>query len=169
MSAIVVEEPPAAVPAAREEKHFRVVDAVVTSPIVCSVASLGGKTGEIGRYGGKTPYQAAKKAATKLQARFKAGGVDANHYYFAIREQTRNAPRLLRIYSATRLKRDRPHVWPKKKKTEAGGDGSGANEEVEEHMNEYKTQIRAVLEPEKVAEVLRVFEQASAPDLQQQK
>lgn len=86
--------------------------------------------------------------------------MDVDHYYFAIREQTRNAPRLLRIYSATRTKRDKPHVWPKKKMV-GGGDGGGGSEVVEEYVNEYKTLIRAVLDPEKVAEVLRVFETAN--------
>ena len=97
--------------------------------------------------------QAAKKAATKLYARFRSHGVDTGCFCFGIREQTRNAPRVMRLYVARRVKLARPVEWPK---TRRGGGGVGDTGQPAREINvrDTETRIKAVLDADEVASVL---------------
>ncbi|AUF82249.1 hypothetical protein TetV_157 [Tetraselmis virus 1] len=143
----------------KPKKYFTVVDAIVMTP-ECKYSDLffGGKS-EVGRYVARSPYQAAKKASTKLLSSFKNNNIDCEFFYFAIREQTRNAPRVIRLYSGTRIKLDTPHIWQKKKKND--------NDEIvsiENNIQEYRTKIRAILEPEQVQQVIDILNNKGSID-----
>lgn len=106
---------------------------------------------EMGRYTAQSPYQAAKKAATKLYGRFKQHGVDTGCFCFGLREQTRNAPRVMRLYVARRVRLAKPVEWPKTRRNNTDQLVSEIN------VRDTETRIKAVLDADEVASVLARF------------
>ena len=130
-------------------RYYTVVDAAPMGrgPEHVQIPELVAENTEMGRYAAQAPYQAAKKAASKIRARYKRMGVDADEFCFGIREQTRNAPRLMRLYTARRVRLETPVAWPV-----AGGTAGGGTA-----VKDHETRVKAVLDPEGIARVLACF------------
>lgn len=139
----------------RPRRYYTIVDAAVMGG-ASGVDLLPGESEEMGRYAAQTPYQAAKKAATKLYARFKSRGEGAECFCFGIREQTRNAPRLMRLYVARRVRLEAPVEWPKTRRR-GGGGGGGGSDAPRVGVRDTETRVKAVLDADEVASVLARF------------
>ena len=136
----------------KRRKFYTIVDAAVmqdAGDVPC--VDLLPDESEMGRYTAQSPYQAAKKAATKLYGRFKSHGVDAGCFCFGIREQTRNAPRVMRLYVARRVRLAKPVEWPRTRRNSTDQLVSEIN------VRDTETRIKAVLDADEVAAVLARF------------